>query len=89
MSGSISSSTAVLNSALASPSPGPASPASVVDQFRRADSGDDPIAKFFEHLAHDDTAKVRPILLQADRVADALGPDDELLDLLLGQSGME
>jgi hypothetical protein len=41
------------------------------------------VATFFEHLAHENTAKSRAILVKADQVADSLGLDDELLDGLV------
>jgi hypothetical protein len=49
----------------------------------------DPVAKFFEHLAQADTAKSRAILVKADRIADSLGLDDELLVGLLVGLGVE
>jgi hypothetical protein len=43
-----------------------------------------PIANFFQHLAHEGTPKAKAILVKSDRVADALGPDVEVLDGLVG-----
>jgi hypothetical protein len=48
-----------------------------------------PIATYFQHLAHEDTAKSRAILVEADRVADEMGLDDELLDELVVGLGLE
>jgi hypothetical protein len=48
-----------------------------------------PLATYFEHLTHKNTAKSRPILIEADRVAEAVGRDDTLLDLLLVGLGLE
>ncbi|HEV3138543.1 MAG TPA: hypothetical protein VGZ26_11580 [Pirellulales bacterium] len=42
-----------------------------------------PIAKCFQHLAHENAAKSRAILVEADQLADTLGDDDTLLDSLL------
>jgi hypothetical protein len=39
-----------------------------------------PLANYFQHLAHSDTPKAKAILVEADQVADALGLDDEGLD---------
>ena len=47
-----------------------------------------PIAKYFEHLAHETAARARAILVEADQVADALGFDDGLLDTLLAGLGL-
>ena len=41
------------------------------------------VAKYLTHLAHDATAKAKTILSEADRVADSLNLDDELLDGLM------
>ena len=40
------------------------------------------VVKFFEHLANQSRSKVRQILTEADVAAEAVGLDDELLDLL-------
>jgi len=48
-----------------------------------------PIATYFEHLAHENTAKSRAIHVHADQVAEALGLDEELLDSLLVGLGLE
>jgi hypothetical protein len=37
-----------------------------------------PLTTYFEHLAHENTAKPRAILVEADRIADSMG--DEVLD---------
>jgi len=43
------------------------------------DLNDGPIATYFEHLAHGNTAKSRAILVEADQIADSFGLDDTLL----------
>jgi hypothetical protein len=43
-----------------------------------------PLAKYFEHLAHEGTEKAKSILGEADEIADELGLDDGLLDELIG-----
>ena len=48
-----------------------------------------PVAKYFEHLAQENTAKSRAILVEVDRISDSLGLDDTLLDGLLVGFGME
>jgi hypothetical protein len=48
-----------------------------------------PIATYFQHLAQENTAKSRAILVKADQVADSLGLDDTLLDSLLVKLGLE
>jgi hypothetical protein len=45
----------------------------------------DPIATFFERVAHENTTKSRAILVQADPVTDALNLDHTLLDGLLAE----
>jgi hypothetical protein len=44
-----------------------------------------PVAKYFQHLAHEATPKAKATLVKARQVAETLGLDDELLDLLLGE----
>jgi hypothetical protein len=51
--------------------------------LNRTDLNSGPIAKYLEHLAHENTAKSRAILVKADQVGDELGLDDELLDGVL------
>jgi hypothetical protein len=48
-----------------------------------------PLATYFEHLAHEDTAKSRAILVEGDQVPDALGLDEKVLDALLAKLGLE
>ena len=47
-----------------------------------------PIARYFEHLADQNTPAARKILVAADKVADRLGLDDSLLDSLLADLGL-
>jgi hypothetical protein len=44
---------------------------------------------YFEHLAHENTAKSRAILVEARQEADALGLDKELFDEFVVGSGLE
>jgi hypothetical protein len=53
-----------------------------------ADLNHGPIAKHFEHLAHETAARARTILVEADQVADALGLDVRLLDTLSAGLGL-
>jgi hypothetical protein len=48
-----------------------------------------PIATYFEHRAHENTAKSRAILVKADEVVDSLGLDDELVDRSLVKLGLQ
>jgi hypothetical protein len=57
--------------------------------LNRIDLNRGPLAAFFDHLAHENTAKSREILVEADPLADALGLDEELLDGLLVGVGLE
>ena len=73
-----------------SPSPSaPAIPAWIVNRLSHVDLNSGPVAKYLEHLAEEDTAKARAILVKADQVADALNLDDALLDSLLVKLGLE
>jgi len=47
------------------------------------------IADFFQHLADQNTAGTRKLLVKIDAVADELGLDHELLDSLLSDLGLE
>ena len=80
-------------SALAGTSPSttttPTIPAWVVNRLSHLDLNHGPIAKYFERLSHENTAKSRAILVKADQVADALDLDDTLLDSLLVKLGLE
>ena len=40
-------------------------------------------AKYFEHLAHENTTKAESILMEADQLAEELGLDEELLNSLV------
>jgi hypothetical protein len=51
--------------------------------LNRIDLNHGPLAVYFEHLAHENTAKSRAIFVEADRIADSLNLDDTLLDGLL------
>jgi hypothetical protein len=55
----------------------------IVNRLAHLDVIHGPIVKYFQHLAHENTAKSKAILVKADRVAEALNLDDELLDGLL------
>jgi hypothetical protein len=55
----------------------------IANRLSHPDLNHRPIAKYFEHLAPENTAKSRAMLVEADRVADELGLDDELLDSLV------
>ncbi|MBI3838219.1 MAG: hypothetical protein HY288_09845 [Planctomycetia bacterium] len=57
-------------------------------EVNRIDLNGGPVAKYFEHLAHQNTAKSRAILVKADQVADALNLDDTLLDSLSVKLGL-
>jgi hypothetical protein len=87
-SGNASGASALVSSA-SSPSPAPPTISPWILNrlahldLNRIDLNHGPLAKFFEHLAHENTARSRAILVKADRVADALGLDEELLDGLL------
>jgi len=48
--------------------------------LNRIDLNSGPLANYFQHLAHENTTKSRAMLVKADRVADVLGLDDEVLD---------
>jgi hypothetical protein len=48
-----------------------------------------PVAKYFQHLAQEATPKSKAILVKADQVAEAMGLDDELLNGLLAELGLE
>jgi hypothetical protein len=88
-----SSANGAVASALAStssPNPSvPAIPAWIIHRLSHLDLNHGPIAKYFEHLAHENTAKSRAILVKADRVADALHLDDALLNSLLVRLKLE
>jgi hypothetical protein len=55
---------------------------------RSIDLNQGPVATFFELLAHENSAKSRAILVEADLIADAL-LDDDVLDGLLVGLGLE
>ena len=47
-----------------------------------------PLAKYFEYLALDESPKATATAVNGDQGADAMGPDNELLDPLLVKSGL-
>jgi hypothetical protein len=57
--------------------------------LNKIDLNHGPLANYFEHLAHENTAKSRAIVVKADQIADSLNPDDTLLDGLLVGLGLE
>jgi hypothetical protein len=84
----------VVASALSAPSAGGALasagiPRWLVNRLHNVDLNSGPIARFFEHLAEQNTPGTRKILVAADNVADNLGLDHELLDSLLADLGLE
>jgi predicted outer membrane repeat protein len=75
-----------LTNTSSSPSPSLAAiPAWIVNRFSHVDLNSGPVATYLEHLAEEDTAKSRAILVQLDYLADALNLDDTLLDSLLSK----
>jgi hypothetical protein len=87
-----SSGNASVASALVSSSQSPATPAIppwIANRLAHVDLNYGSIATYFEHLAQENTAKSRAILVKADQVADALNLDDTLLDSLLVKLGVE
>ncbi len=54
-----------------------------------ADLNSGPRATYFRQLAAENTRADRAVLVEADRIADALGLDDELLDSLLAGLGLK
>jgi hypothetical protein len=67
----------------------PTIPPWIVNRLAHLDLNHGPVAKYFEHLAHQNTARSLAILVKADQVADALGLADALLDSLLAGLGLE
>ena len=61
----------------------PVIPTWISNRLTHLDLNHSPLAKYFEYLAHEGTAKAKEVLLEADRIADELGLDDELLDELV------
>src|SRR4029077_8194226 len=73
-----------LVSSASSPSPSLQTvPTWLVTRLSHVDLNSAPIAKYFEFLAQENTARDRAVLVKADQIADALNLDDELLDGLL------
>jgi hypothetical protein len=79
---------AALVSSSQSPTP-IAIPPWIANRLTHLDLNHGQIAKYLQHLAHENTAKSRVILVKADQVADALGLDDALLDTLLVRLKLE
>jgi hypothetical protein len=67
----------------------PTIPAWIANRLDHIDLNHGPVAKYLEHLAHDDTATAETILVKADQIADALNLDDELLDMQLVGLGQQ
>ena len=88
----MASGNASVASALVSSSQNPAPstiPPWIVNRLVHLDLNGGPIGSYFEHLAGQDTAKSRAILVKADQIADSLNLDDTLLDGLLVKLGLE
>ncbi len=64
-------------------------PPGIAHRLEGLDLNSGRIASFFQHLADQDTPGARKILTKIDAVADELGLDDELLDSLLVDLGLE
>jgi hypothetical protein len=58
-------------------------PTWIANRLTRADLNNGPLAKYFEHLAHEGTQQAKSVLVEAEQVAEELGLDDELLDELV------
>jgi hypothetical protein len=71
-----------------SPAPPPIPPW-IANRLANPDLNHGPLATYFEHLGHENTAKSRTILVEADRVEDAMGLDYELIDGLLAGLKLE
>jgi hypothetical protein len=81
----------VTMSALSASAPGlpmSAVPAWIANRLGALDLNQGPLARFFEHLAAEDTPQARKILVTADELAGSLGLDDAWLDSLLAEFGM-
>jgi hypothetical protein len=83
MGGSASVASALVSSASSPTTSSPSIPPWIVNRLAQLDSNQGPFAKYFEHSAQENTLKSRAILVKADRVADVVGLNDELLDGLL------
>jgi hypothetical protein len=71
-----------------SPAPPPI-PRSIINRLPHLDLNHGPVAKYFEHLADEKATNAGDVLMTADRVADAMDLNDELLDSLLVKLGLE
>ncbi len=60
----------------------------LVNRLQNVDLNSGPIARFFEHLADQNTPGTRKILVAADKVADELGLEHDLLESLLEDLGL-
>jgi len=67
----------------------PAIPVANVHRLGQLDSNHELLAKSFKHLAHENTAKAKAILVEADALAAALHLEDALLDSLPVGLGLE
>jgi hypothetical protein len=67
----------------------PPIPPRIVNRLRHADLNHGLVTAYLQHLAHENTAKSRAILVKADQIADTMGLDDELLDELVVGLGLE
>ncbi len=70
----------------ATPATGPRLPGWISSRLAKVDLNSGPVANLFRHLAEADTPRSRAILAGADRIADALGLDDTLLDSLINDT---
>jgi hypothetical protein len=61
----------------------PAIPVAIVHRLGQLDLNHGSLAKYFEHLAHENTAKAKAIMVEADALTAALHLDDALLNSLL------
>jgi hypothetical protein len=61
----------------------------IVNQLTHLDLNQGPIARYFEHLANEDTSRSQSLLVKADRIADTLNRDDAWLDSLVVNLGLE
>jgi hypothetical protein len=57
--------------------------------FRRCSIDPDPLATYFKHMEHENTAKSRAILVEVNQITHALGLDDESLDELMVGLGLD
>jgi hypothetical protein len=65
----------------------PIIPPWIVNRLTHLNLNSGPIAKYFEHLANENTTRSRAILVKADQFADAMDLEDELIDGLVLEKG--